>query len=516
MFLVALLFFSFTQPSFGLQDRDYVSEWGSFGISDPGYFSHPQSVAVGNDGSVYVSDLGNKRIQKFSSTGEFISEWGKSGKQSGEFHYPSGIAVSNDFVFVADRDLNRIQKFSLDGTFVSEWGGKGIHDGQFFFPNGLDVYNEVLFVVDTGNQRIQTFSIDGEFLSSFGTSGLGPGQFLTAVGIDIDDDGNVYVADKGNGKVEKFSIDGEFIKSFPFRSSNYSFSPEAVEVDPSGKMFIVNSGSGRVLHMSQDSDLKLTVFDRMGPFSTSFENVTDIEMGINGELLVVDSVNHVIKSLRTEYYVPPVSVDLDDIPSTNVADMLLDTTKPKIVAPMSLEIDATDLLTVIPLDDATATDESGIRAIINNAPEAFSPGVTNIVWVAFDNAGHVSTASQTVTVNVCGIMPSSYNLIVGTIDDDVIQGTDGDDLIFGLEGNDLISGGSGNDCIFGGSGDDLISGNDGNDTMRGNSGDDILKGNSGDDVLYSHSGFDMFDGGYDLDRCYDLSGSNNSLFLNCE
>ena len=46
-------------------------------------------------------------------SGEYITEWGKSGKQSGEFHYPSGIAVSDDSVFVADRDLNRIQKFSL-------------------------------------------------------------------------------------------------------------------------------------------------------------------------------------------------------------------------------------------------------------------------------------------------------------------------------------------------------------------------------------------------------------------
>ena len=120
MIFSALLFSgSFVQISFGLKDYENISQWGSFGISEPGHFSYPQFIAV-DDGTIYVSDLGNKRVQKFSSTGEFITEWGKNGKQSREFHYLSGIAVSDNLVFVADRDLNRIQKFSTNGEFISE------------------------------------------------------------------------------------------------------------------------------------------------------------------------------------------------------------------------------------------------------------------------------------------------------------------------------------------------------------------------------------------------------------
>ena len=514
IFSVLLLSGSFIQISFGLKNYDYISEWGSFGISEPGRFSHPQFIAVGDDdGSIYVSDLGNKRVQKFSSTGEFITEWGKSGKQAGEFHYPSGIAVSEDAVFVADRDLNRIQKFSLDGKFISEWGTKGIHEGQFFFPNGLAIYNEIVYVVDTGNQRIQKFSTDGEFISSFGSSGLGPGQFLTVVGIDIDANGNVYVTDKGNNKIEKFHISGEFLKSYPFHSSNYPFLPEAIAVDPTGKMFTVNSGNDRILHLSQDSDLKLTVFDQIGPYPDSFDIASDIAIGINGELLVVDSANHAIKSFETEFYTKPAFVDIS---SEIIADIPLDTTKPVITAPASLEIEATDLFTTVYFGEATATDESGIKAIISNAPEAFSPGVTTIIWVAFDNTGYVSNASQTINVKTCGNDYSDYNVIEGTDSDDIIQGTDGDDLIFGLEGNDIISGAAGNDCIFGGNGNDVISGDKGNDTIKGNSGDDILKGNSGDDIIYSDVGIDVIDGGFDYDRCYDSLDSKNDMSINCE
>ncbi|MFQ5476807.1 MAG: 6-bladed beta-propeller [Nitrosopumilus sp.] len=513
IFSVILLANSFSQNSFGFGDYDYISEWGSFGIVESGHFSHPQFIAVGDDGSIYVSDLGNKRVQKFSSNGEYITQWGNSGKQSREFHYPSGIAVSDDSVFVADRDLNRIQKFSTDGEFITEWGEKGIYEGQFFFPNGIAVNNGIVYVVDTGNQRIQTFSTDGEFISSFGSSGLGEGQFLIVVGIDIDADGNVYVTDRGNSKVEKFDAHGELIQSFPFHSSNYNFSPEAIAVDPSGEMFIVNSANDRILHLSQDSDLNLNVFDQLGPYPDSFDIITDITIGINGELLVVDSANHKIQSFETEFYIKPVIVD-SEITDEVIVESSEDKTKPEIIAPISLEIEAVDMLTTVSFGEATATDESGIKAIINNAPDAFSPGVSTIVWIAFDNAGYSSTASQTITVKTCGNDYSDYNLIEGTQGDDVIQGTDGNDLIFGLAGNDLISAGKGNDCIFGGFGDDIISGDDGDDTIKGNSGHDILKGESGSDIIYSNSGSDVIDGGSDTDRCY--PDSQSDLLLNCE
>ena len=516
IFSVLLLANSFAQNSFGLGEYDYVSEWGSFGITGPGHFSHPQFIAVGDDGSIYVSDLGNKRVQKFSSNGEYITEWGKSGKQSGEFHYPSGIAVSGDSVYVADRDLNRIQKFSLDGEFVTEWGKKGKYDGQFLFPNGISVNNGTVYVVDTGNQRIQTFSTDGEFISSFGSSGLGEGQFLTIIGIDIDADGNVYVTDRGNSKIEKFDANGEFIQSFQFHYFGYIFSPEAITVDPAGDMFIVNSANDRILHLSQDSDPLLNIFDQIGPYPNSFDYVTDMAIGINGELLVVDSANHKIKSFETPFYEKPVIVDSVEIPDEIIEDLSPDQTYPIIIAPPSLEVEAVDMLTVVLYGEATATDESGIKAIINSAPEAFRIGVTTIIWVAFDNYGYHSTASQTITVKTCGNFYLDYNLIEGTQGDDVIQGTDGDDLIFGLAGNDIIFGGKGNDCIFGGFGDDTISGGDGDDTIKGNSGNDVLKGQSGNDLIYGNSGSDDIDGGVGTDRCYSTTDPQNDLLLNCE
>ena len=107
---VILLSVSLTQYSFALGDYDSISEWGEFGISTPGLFSFPQFIAVDDDGNSYVTDLGNKRVQKFSSSGEFVTTWGQSGTLPGEFYYPSGIVVNDSFVYVADHDLHTIQK----------------------------------------------------------------------------------------------------------------------------------------------------------------------------------------------------------------------------------------------------------------------------------------------------------------------------------------------------------------------------------------------------------------------
>ena len=66
------------------------------------------------DGSVYVLENINARIQKFTSTGVFVTKWGTHGTGDGEFDAPLGVAVAPDgSVYVADSINDRIQKFSV-------------------------------------------------------------------------------------------------------------------------------------------------------------------------------------------------------------------------------------------------------------------------------------------------------------------------------------------------------------------------------------------------------------------
>jgi DNA-binding beta-propeller fold protein YncE len=71
-----------------------------------------------------VADYGN-RIQKFTSDGVYLTQWGTQGTGDGQFNNPAGVAVdASGNVYVADTDNNRIQVFGslpVPATSTS-WG----------------------------------------------------------------------------------------------------------------------------------------------------------------------------------------------------------------------------------------------------------------------------------------------------------------------------------------------------------------------------------------------------------
>lgn len=95
--------------------------FGSEGTGD-GQFLHPGGIAVGPDGSIFVSDTLSDRVQKFSASGDHIASWGSTGSGPGNFSQPKGIAVdSQGFVYVADSGNYRIVKLAPNGDPVTSW-----------------------------------------------------------------------------------------------------------------------------------------------------------------------------------------------------------------------------------------------------------------------------------------------------------------------------------------------------------------------------------------------------------
>ena len=96
----------------------------SLGVqAEVGEFNSPAGIAVAPDGSVYVADTWNHRVQRFDARGQFLGSWGKLGSGPGQFDRPWGIAVGLDgSVYVADTWNHRVQRFDAEGQFLSSWG----------------------------------------------------------------------------------------------------------------------------------------------------------------------------------------------------------------------------------------------------------------------------------------------------------------------------------------------------------------------------------------------------------
>jgi len=175
----------------------------------------PTGVAVSNDGNrLYVIDTGGVETSAHHmfifdvDSASLIKRVGTRGKADGEFNLPLQAAVGKDgTVYVVDGGNFRVQMFTADGDFIKSFGAIGVRSGQFSRPKGIAVGpNGNVYVVDTGFANFQVFSPDGKLLTFVGKKGNNgvPGEFLLPAGIAVDEDGRIYVVDQFFRKVEVY------------------------------------------------------------------------------------------------------------------------------------------------------------------------------------------------------------------------------------------------------------------------------------------------------------------------
>ncbi|MBL4865602.1 MAG: hypothetical protein JKY67_04415 [Pseudomonadales bacterium] len=83
----------------------------------------------------------------------FTLDWGGKGSNPGQFHDPTGIAVTADEVFVSDSRNGRIQVFDHGGRFLRQFGASGDKPGQLGRPMNLSIYENTLYIADYWNDR---------------------------------------------------------------------------------------------------------------------------------------------------------------------------------------------------------------------------------------------------------------------------------------------------------------------------------------------------------------------------
>lgn len=274
--------------------------------ANPVLLNAPRALAFAPNGTLYITDSRNHRIVNLDLEGNVLNEWGTYADGvstpigDGTFNEPWGIAVGPDgSVYVTDTWNHRIEKFTADGRFITAWGtfGQGDTPTAFYGPRGLAVDAEGrVYVTDTGNKRIVVFDADGNFITEFGSAGFDPGQFDEPTSVAVDRNGTVYVTDTWNQRIQTFmrveTPDGlSFIPDkqwdvFGWFGQSLDNKPY-IAVDNNLHVFITDPEGYRIMEFDPDGNL-VRVWGDYGETNTGFGLASGVAVDAQGNVWVTD------------------------------------------------------------------------------------------------------------------------------------------------------------------------------------------------------------------------------------
>ncbi len=184
---------------------------GSPAAEDPtgglGLFFGPRDIALIGEDRLLVTDTGNHRLQLLDRDGNFLSVVGAFGSLLGQFNEPVGLAVAPDgSIFVADTWNGRVQRLSPELVAISEfrveaWSGQSINNKPYIaVDSGGRVY-----VTDPETYQVLIFNANGAYLNRFGQFGADIASLGLPNGLAIDAEDNLWVADAGNHRILGFA-----------------------------------------------------------------------------------------------------------------------------------------------------------------------------------------------------------------------------------------------------------------------------------------------------------------------
>ena len=160
---------------------------------------------------IYMDQIIAKSLDDSSNTLRLVAGTGCPGSALDMLNGPSGIFVDLSFsIFVADLFNNRVQRFSAGQTQGTTIAGNGV-SGTISLLSPRDVVldgNGYLFIADTDHHRIIGSGPDGFrcVAGCINGNGSAPSQLLYPMSMDFDSYGNIWVVDHGNARIQKFIL----------------------------------------------------------------------------------------------------------------------------------------------------------------------------------------------------------------------------------------------------------------------------------------------------------------------
>ena len=189
----------------------FVSTWG-YPVKASGPDSllalyGPRAIAFDPAGNLLVTDTGDNRVIKYSPNGQPLGSFGSAGTGPGQFQEPVGIVAAPDgTIYVADTWNARIDAFDatmhyLRSLPVKGWESHSIENKPYL---ALLANGDLLFTQPDADHLIE-MSPSGNIVRN--VTNLGSGRTLgRPIGVAVDHSGQVYLSDGVSDQVTRLPL----------------------------------------------------------------------------------------------------------------------------------------------------------------------------------------------------------------------------------------------------------------------------------------------------------------------
>ena len=236
---------------------------------------------------------------------------GTSGNTANSLNFPWGLALGIDgSLFVSEYYNYRVMKIregNLTGTMVAGTAVNGTSVSQLKYPTGIAVDTAMnLYVSDNYNYRVMLWrrnSSSGVRVVGTGTTGNTPDKISTSGGVAVDSHGNIYICDLGNQRVMKWAVNatnGTLIAGVTGLSGNSSTllnKPYELYLDENNSyIYIADMNNHRIQRYQLGvSTNGVTVAGGNGNGSDSNQLNSPIDVYVSkktGDIYIADKQNH--------------------------------------------------------------------------------------------------------------------------------------------------------------------------------------------------------------------------------
>lgn len=319
---------------------------GDSGNASLAQFTMPVAVFGLSDGSFLIVDNGSNRVRKvgtdgvittFAGTGTAGYNGDEGPAQEAELNNPSDVACDAlGNTYIADAGNQVVRKVSSNGIITT------VSTIQFdlTYPRGVAIdANNNLYIVDQVDARVIKVAADGRVTLAAGDitlRGTDTGNGGPAVSAGLTDpadaalasDGTMYILEMDSKRIRKVDTSGNISVYAGTGTAGYSGDGRAassaqfnfdaeqankLDLDPDGNLLVADSGNHVIRRIDVSSGIIDTVsgtgtggFD--GDDSWAIEGRHTLPYGVgcfsNGNIIIADSLNYRVRNICTNFQAP--------------------------------------------------------------------------------------------------------------------------------------------------------------------------------------------------------------------